>query len=575
MKLYYSDITVGKRHLLPAGELTVPETGIVLIVGKNGCGKTLLLKNIFSDPENAERRMEMIDQYNNSILVRISVEENIAMSTDPLRRAETRKRVEALGFGSLLEKRSDRLSGGEKRLVNLLRGFLSDAEILLVDEPTNDLDYRMAERVASLLEDIARDRLLLVVTHDDRMMNLQNSTAYVFEKGKLTGGEKEPGPKADNCSVNAGQSGCPGEDKRLLKKVFSFNFVTVLLLLAFVLFSGYQSTRYGEYLKKETAEEPIRDNQINLYSPLSFSSFGHSNSLLPVSAISIIYTKSSFEQLRILENMMERNSSNLKLFIPDIESTDMFTVYPTEIYDAVDKEYYSPFDWYLEKYYGTSMMTDVVDTEDEFIQPFSLPGTAVKREFDRDAYAVCVEEIRETIRAMGRKPETLCAVVVMKEGYTADDFFESSAFEQIKDSACFVTSNEIGSCLREVLRFKKSYQTMKYVILCGLVLVSCDALFLFLRIKNDKNTVFILKNRQYSYESVLGILEKKENNRGVKLLLWALFAAFEILFFMKISLSVGSMAYLFAVTVIISEWFSLDSHIVRVILQKYYLWSAR
>lgn len=59
------------------------------------------------------------------------------------------------------------LSGGQKQRVSIARALIKRPEILLADEPTGALDSRTGEKLYELLEDLSRDRLSVVVTHDD------------------------------------------------------------------------------------------------------------------------------------------------------------------------------------------------------------------------------------------------------------------------------------------------------------------------------------------------------------------------------------------------------------------------
>ncbi|EFR98294.1 ABC transporter, ATP-binding protein, putative, partial [Listeria ivanovii FSL F6-596] len=60
------------------------------------------------------------------------------------------------------------LSGGEKRLINLLRVVLSNQEVLILDEPSNDLDIDVFDKAKEIIYQVAKNKIVLLITHDDR-----------------------------------------------------------------------------------------------------------------------------------------------------------------------------------------------------------------------------------------------------------------------------------------------------------------------------------------------------------------------------------------------------------------------
>ena len=82
------------------------------------------------------------------------------------RRQRARKALEAVGLGEHVNKRPSQLSGGQMQRVAIARALINDPEIVLADEPTGALDSTTSVQVMDLLKDVARDRLVIMVTHN-------------------------------------------------------------------------------------------------------------------------------------------------------------------------------------------------------------------------------------------------------------------------------------------------------------------------------------------------------------------------------------------------------------------------
>ncbi len=85
------------------------------------------------------------------------------------RRQRAREALEAVGLGEHVNKRPSQLSGGQMQRVAIARALINDPEIVLADEPTGALDSTTSVQVMDLLKEVARDRLVIMVTHNPEL----------------------------------------------------------------------------------------------------------------------------------------------------------------------------------------------------------------------------------------------------------------------------------------------------------------------------------------------------------------------------------------------------------------------
>ena len=85
------------------------------------------------------------------------------------RRQRAREALEKVGLDEHINKRPSQLSGGQMQRVAIARALINDPEIVLADEPTGALDSTTSVQVMDLLKDVARDRLVIMVTHNPEL----------------------------------------------------------------------------------------------------------------------------------------------------------------------------------------------------------------------------------------------------------------------------------------------------------------------------------------------------------------------------------------------------------------------
>lgn len=121
----------------------------------------------------------------------LTVAENIAFPMEWLRKPEEhiRDRVERLLESMELQKRSQhfpfQLSGGEQQRVAFARALANDPPLLLVDEPTGNLDEEISARIVEILGSLNKDgKTIVVATHDERIFERAHQSLWL-EAGRL------------------------------------------------------------------------------------------------------------------------------------------------------------------------------------------------------------------------------------------------------------------------------------------------------------------------------------------------------------------------------------------------------
>ena len=205
----------GNVEALKGVSLQFRSSEFVSILGPSGCGKTTMLNIIggldqytsgdliingrstknFGDRDWDAYRNHSVgfvfQSYN--LIPHQTVLENVelALTLSGVSRKERRKRaVEALnkvGLGNQLKKRPNQMSGGQMQRVAIARAIVNDPDIILADEPTGALDTETSVQVMEILHEIARDRLVIMVTHNPELAERYSSRIIRVLDGEITG----------------------------------------------------------------------------------------------------------------------------------------------------------------------------------------------------------------------------------------------------------------------------------------------------------------------------------------------------------------------------------------------------
>ena len=127
------------------------------------------------------------------------------------RRARAREALDRVGLGDQTMKRPNQLSGGQMQRVAIARALVNDPEILLADEPTGALDSATGIQVMEILKEVARDRLVIMVTHNPDLAETYATRIVRLEDGKVV---SDSDPCGEEELSGEPKAGADGKEKR-------------------------------------------------------------------------------------------------------------------------------------------------------------------------------------------------------------------------------------------------------------------------------------------------------------------------------------------------------------------------
>ncbi len=182
----------GDRLLIDDLSFSLPPGGIVGVIGGNGAGKTTLFRVIAGEEEPDSGRLRLgetvsiayVDQSRENLDPEKTVWEEISQGVDRFqigaRELNSRAYVAALGFkGPVQQKRVGQLSGGERNRLHLAKVLRSGCNLLLLDEPSNDLDVDTLRALEDALLEFAG--CAVVISHDRWFLDRIATHILAFE----------------------------------------------------------------------------------------------------------------------------------------------------------------------------------------------------------------------------------------------------------------------------------------------------------------------------------------------------------------------------------------------------------
>lgn len=198
-----------EEQILSDVSLEIPKNGILGIVGKSGSGKSTLIKLLmrFWDAEKGEisisgkpikewstNGLRALESYviQDTYLFEDTIENNVKLArlgstheqvVEACKKANIHEWIESLpnGYDTVIGEGNHQLSGGERQRIGIARAFLHNSEVILLDEPTSNLDSLNEAEILKVLKEQQKDKTIILVSHRQSTMKIADCVIRMKE----------------------------------------------------------------------------------------------------------------------------------------------------------------------------------------------------------------------------------------------------------------------------------------------------------------------------------------------------------------------------------------------------------
>ncbi len=377
----------------------------VSILGQSGCGKTTLLNIVggldqytegdliingvstkkFKDSDWDSYRNHSIgfvfQSYNLIPHQTVLANVELALTLSGVSKAERRKRakeaLEKVGLGDQLNKKPNQMSGGQMQRVAIARALVNNPDILLADEPTGALDSETSVQIMEILKEVAKDKLVIMVTHNPELAEEYSSRIVRLLDGKIISDSDPYEEKVEATEQTK-------KDKKAKKTSMSFltalslsfnnlltkkgrTFMTAfagsigIIGIALILSVSTGVQTYIDTVQRDTLSSyPITMEAETVDSSALFAAMMGVNqegeSLNPHDMDKVYANSTMYDMMNSLNNM-ETRSNNLKAFKKFLEENEEMQKYVSSVQYSYDMD----LSIYTKDTNGKVMKSDVME----------------------------------------------------------------------------------------------------------------------------------------------------------------------------------------------------------------------
>lgn len=282
----------GNTIILENSSYSFPSNGIVCLMGASGGGKTTLLNLLAGFDTDYEGEIlvggtsisgmdaDKLCRYrrdnigfvfqNYHLLLGYTVLENVqlacALSEDSpeISRQKATTLLTRLGLKEKENQKVENLSGGQKQRVAIARALMSDPQIIFADEPTGALDRTTSTEIMKLLQEISRDRLVVVITHDAKICEFADEIIHIKEK-KIIIEQAKRYDETNEKALIVGSSPKVSVFSRAVKnfKVHAMRYAAVSLSISIGLLAFLFSLSFGNVMERSIDDFKTKNTAFN------------------------------------------------------------------------------------------------------------------------------------------------------------------------------------------------------------------------------------------------------------------------------------------------------------------------
>lgn len=571
MQIFYDDIQIKENLLIEKGNLDINFHEINIITGFNGCGKTLLLKNIAFHLKNEKYKMILLDQNNEVTLDTGDILETIAMSDSDEIKNAVREKIKKFGCEYILDLKNGKLSGGEQRFVNILRAACSNADVLLIDEPTNDLDYNMVEKLIHVLGELKKERTIIIVSHDDRIVEIADQIFQVKE-GTVFTVKKSNGSSKDTTDALRRRTKI---SQSFIKKFFKYNMINVFVFLILCIPVFLQVESYRSVIKTKQTISDLPENQMficSIYSEFLGNCNGNNNNVLPAFSLQALGSLNPVEMVKVASKVTDfYNVPNIPLKDLKLESTGNYTVYPLEYITKDGQQIINVLDCYLQKYSNGSMGEVYLDTSEYFeniVQDRKMYDKSIL--LDINQFNNCINELECNDSLL-----LVAEAVVLEKRYTNLQLYAQNEFQKLEDNMACICSQDVNELYYQISFFQELMRELKIIFVSEVILLLVNLLFLKLQMTSIKKQIYLFRNFGITYNITGDCIMQKMNNRIPLLLLFLLFCVCFIVRMIDVPFSQIHFIFIFCMAIFGSVMYATEEMFIKKYTKIYYRWDAR
>ena len=368
----------------------------VSILGPSGCGKTTLLNIIggldryttgdlvIAGRSTKKYKDKDWDAYRNhsigfvfqsyNLIPHQTVLSNVelALTLSGVSRAERRRRaadaLAQVGLADQMHKRPGQLSGGQMQRVAIARALVNDPEILLADEPTGALDSATSVQVMEILKNIAKDRLIIMVTHNPELAKEYSTRIVRLLDGEITD---------DTNPYEGGEVEAPAAAAKEKTGRTSMSFFTALSLS----FHNLMTKKARTFLTSFAGSIGIIGIALILSLSAGVQAYIDRVEEDTLSSYPIQLMETTVDYTSMMNAIMDANSANVTHDTDKIYSNTVMTEVMNSMLDEVTVNNLEAFKSYLESHelvpdlisdirytYSTTMNVYASDTTDKIVQ---------------------------------------------------------------------------------------------------------------------------------------------------------------------------------------------------------------